>query len=79
LKNNAIVDWLWFAAPVAGLLAVGASFAVDVAACSRSPFAVVLVATVFAAVHHAEVVAHRIGEPYCALVLAVAVTVIGWR
>ena len=31
---------------------------------------------VFAAVHHAEVIAHRIGEPFGTLVLAVAVTVI---
>ena len=30
---------------------------------------------VLAAVHHAEVVAHRVGEPYGSLVLAVAVTV----
>ena len=29
-----------------------------------------------AAVHHAEVVAHRVGEPFGTLVLAVAVTVI---
>ena len=35
-----------------------------------------LCAAVFAAVHHAEVVAHRVGEPYGTLVLAVAVTVI---
>ena len=31
---------------------------------------------VLAAVHHAEVVAHRVGEPFGSLVLAVAVTVI---
>jgi Ca2+:H+ antiporter len=31
---------------------------------------------VFAAVHHAEIVAHRIGEPYGTLVLALAVTLI---
>jgi Ca2+:H+ antiporter len=37
---------------------------------------VVLLATVFAAVYHAEVVAHRVGEPYGTLVLALAVTVI---
>jgi Ca2+:H+ antiporter len=36
----------------------------------------VLVAAVFAAVYHAEVVAHRVGEPFGTLVLAVAVTVI---
>jgi Ca2+:H+ antiporter len=38
--------------------------------------AVLLVAAVLAAVHHAEVVAHRVGEPFGSLVLAVAVTVI---
>jgi Ca2+:H+ antiporter len=38
--------------------------------------AVVLAATVLAAVHHAEVIAHKVGEPYGSLVLAVAVTVI---
>ena len=32
--------------------------------------------SVLAAVHHAEVVAHRVGEPYGTLVLALAVTVI---
>jgi Ca2+:H+ antiporter len=37
-------------------------------------FAVVL--TVFSAVHHAEVVALRVGEPFGSLILAVAVTVI---
>ncbi|KUJ35908.1 ionic transporter y4hA [Streptomyces sp. NPDC093228] len=38
--------------------------------------AVVLAGSVLAAVHHAEVVAHRVGEPFGSLVLAVAVTVI---
>ena len=37
---------------------------------------VLLAAAVLAAVHHAEVVAHRVGEPFGSLVLAVAVTVI---
>jgi Ca2+:H+ antiporter len=36
----------------------------------------VLMGPVIAAVHHAEVVAHRVGEPFGTLVLAVAVTVI---
>jgi Ca2+:H+ antiporter len=35
---------------------------------------VLLAAAVLAAVHHAEVVAHRVGEPFGSLVLAVAVT-----
>jgi Ca2+:H+ antiporter len=43
-------------------------------------FAVVLLTilfgTVFAAVHHAEVIAHRIGEPFGTLLLTLAVTII---
>ncbi|MEY2847527.1 MAG: hypothetical protein RI885_192 [Actinomycetota bacterium] len=38
--------------------------------------AVLLGAAVLAAVHHAEIVAHKVGEPFGSLVLAVAVTVI---
>jgi Ca2+:H+ antiporter len=38
--------------------------------------ALVLAGAVLAAVHHAEVIAHRVGEPFGSLILAVAVTVI---
>jgi Ca2+:H+ antiporter len=38
--------------------------------------ALLLIASVMAAVHHAEVVAHRVGEPYGTLLLAIAITVI---
>src|SRR5215471_4278621 len=65
--------WAWPLAAWLVLLALpflGASGAV-------APVAgMVLIATVFAAVYHAEVVAHRVGEPFGTLVLAVAVTVI---
>jgi Ca2+:H+ antiporter len=37
---------------------------------------VVLFGTVFAAVHHAEMIAHKIGEPYGTLLLTLAVTII---
>src|SRR6202049_3326893 len=37
---------------------------------------IILFGTVFAAVHHAEVIAERIGEPYGTLLLTLAVTVI---
>jgi Ca2+:H+ antiporter len=37
---------------------------------------VALIGTVLAAVHHAELVAHRVGEPFGTFLLAVAVTVI---
>ncbi|WP_410471836.1 calcium:proton antiporter [Faucicola mancuniensis] len=38
--------------------------------------AVGLIGAVFSAVHHAEVIAHKVGEPFGTLVLAVAVTII---
>src|SRR6202021_3229416 len=37
---------------------------------------IILFGTVFAAVHHAEVIAERIGEPYGTLLLTLAVTII---
>src|SRR6266581_248673 len=37
---------------------------------------VILFGTVFAAVHHAEIIAQRIGEPYGTLLLTLAVTII---
>jgi Ca2+:H+ antiporter len=49
---------------------VGANTFVDVTS------AMVLIATVFAAVYHAEVIAQRVGEPFGTLVLAIAVTII---
>jgi Ca2+:H+ antiporter len=53
---------------VAGVVGVGALLAV---LCGIG-----LIGAVIAAVHHAEVIAHRVGEPFGTLVLAVAVTVI---
>lgn len=38
--------------------------------------ALALIGSVMAAVHHAEVVAHHVGEPYGTLVLAIAITII---
>jgi Ca2+:H+ antiporter len=66
------------AAPVAGwlLLALTASGLGGAVPAFFVLLAAGLVASVLAAVHHAEVVAHRVGEPYGTLVLAVAVTVI---
>ncbi len=37
---------------------------------------VLLIAAVISAVHHSEVIAHRVGEPYGTIILAVAVTII---
>ncbi len=74
--KSSIANWWWLAAPIVGALTVVAGLLVDVAGALAFPFVAVLVVTVLAAVHHAEVVAHRIGEPFGTLVLAVAVTVI---
>ena len=38
--------------------------------------AVMLISGALLAVHHAEVVAHKTGEPYGALALAISVTII---
>jgi Ca2+:H+ antiporter len=48
----------------------------DVAVLVQIVVALGLAGAVLAGVHHAEVVAHRVGEPFGSLVLAVAVTVI---
>ena len=68
--------WTW-GLPAAGLitLAVGLAlgeFGWAIALLSGA----VLGGSVMAAVHHAEVIAHRVGEPFGTLVLALAVTVI---
>ncbi|MCB0909624.1 MAG: ionic transporter y4hA, partial [Nocardioidaceae bacterium] len=64
------------AAPVIALVVLVAAWGRDLSTVVLVALAVVLAAAVLAAVHHAEVVAHRVGEPYGSLVLAVAVTVI---
>ncbi len=63
-------------APVVGLIAFFGSFASPVGGAFAGVVVVILVATVFAAVYHAEVVAHRVGEPFGTLILALAITVI---
>ncbi|MGH2394561.1 MAG: calcium:proton antiporter, partial [Candidatus Limnocylindria bacterium] len=62
--------------PVVALLALTATWGTKPAPLILLIVGVLLAVSVLAAVHHAEVVAHRVGEPYGALILAVAVTVI---
>jgi Ca2+:H+ antiporter len=61
---------------VFGLVALAVTWGRDLGTVFVILVAVVLAGAVLAAVHHAEVVAHRVGEPFGSLVLAVAVTVI---
>ena len=62
--------------PVLAVVALAVTWGRHLGAVPVVLVAVVLSGAVLAAVHHAEVVAHRVGEPFGSLVLAVAVTVI---
>ena len=76
--HNHLPAWSWIAPVLAGLfltlLLIGVvptgSLIINVAA------AALLGGTVFAAVHHAEVLALKLGEPFGSILLAIAVTVI---
>lgn len=61
----------------AGATALGLTFTPSAAGLVfAAALLVILFGTVFAAVHHAEVIAERIGEPYGTLLLTLAVTII---
>ena len=62
--------------PVLAVLTLLVTWGRDLAASAVVVSALLLAAAVLAAVHHAEVVAHKVGEPFGSLVLAVAVTII---
>ncbi|MFE5534931.1 calcium:proton antiporter [Streptomyces sp. NPDC056492] len=70
-----LTDWTVMV-PVVALLALVFSWGRDLPGFAVGLVALCLGGAVLAAVHHAEVVAHRVGEPFGSLVLAVAVTVI---
>jgi Ca2+:H+ antiporter len=67
--------WTW-GAPVIGVVVLATALIAGAGSALSALASFTLIATVFAAVFHAEVVAHRAGEPFGTLVLAVAVTVI---
>jgi Ca2+:H+ antiporter len=58
--------------PILGLVAIAVPTTGGLAAL----IAAILIGVVIAAVHHAEVIAHKVGEPFGSLILALAVTVI---
>ena len=62
--------------PVLAVAAVALSWGRHPPAVVEVVVVALLAGSVLAAVHHAEVVAHRVGEPFGSLVLAVAVTII---
>jgi Ca2+:H+ antiporter len=67
--------WAWTCPVVAWLILLLTLFA-GAGGLIAAAAGAALIATVFASVYHAEVVAHRTGEPFGTLVLAFAVTVI---
>lgn len=73
LKNR--VSWTTIA-PLVALVTLAATWGRHANGLVVVIVAVLLGAAVLAAVHHAELVAHRVGEPFGSLVLAVSVTII---
>ena len=71
----AIAAWAWLV-PLAAISLLGVALAAGAGLLLVLLCAAALAGVVIVSVHHAEVVAHRVGEPFGTLVLAVAVTVI---
>lgn len=70
--------WTW-AAPIAAAILLALKFAHVVPADTGIVLAlaaVLLAGSVFAAVHHAEIIALKVGEPFGSIVLAISITVI---
>jgi Ca2+:H+ antiporter len=62
--------------PLAALGVLGIALVVSPNPALLSLYGIALLGSVISAVHHAEVVAHRVGEPFGTLILALAVTII---
>jgi Ca2+:H+ antiporter len=75
LQNHSMFHWHTLLPALAIALLAGTLFTPPGAALLMLA-GLTLIGSVIAAVHHAEVVAHRLGEPFGTLVLAVAVTII---
>ncbi len=69
------LPWWSITAPVAGWLVLAGTIA-GLGGVFLFVVAAALMGCVLAAVHHAEVIAHRVGEPYGTLLLALAITII---
>jgi len=65
-----------FVMPIAAAVLLAITLVVPLGAVLATLCAAMLIGAVLSAVHHAEVVAHRVGEPFGTLILAIAITVI---
>jgi Ca2+:H+ antiporter len=70
-----VAIWTWLVPALSFALLIGTAVA-GVGTLLAVLCGIGLIGAVLAAVHHAEVVAHRVGEPFGTLVLAISVTVI---
>ena len=75
MPKGVIPLWTWLV-PALSIALLVVTYAAGVGPVLAVLCGIALIGAVIAAVHHAEVVAHRVGEPFGTLVLAVAVTVI---
>src|SRR6478752_5893809 len=75
MNRSAWLHWTTIA-PVTALVVLALSWGSHPGVVVALGIGIFLVGAVLSAVHHAEVVAHRVGEPFGSLLLAVAVTVI---
>jgi Ca2+:H+ antiporter len=75
-KTPTRIPWWAWAWPVLAFVGLVAHIVLDAGVTADAAAGAALIAAVFAAVYHAEVVAHRVGEPFGTLVLAAAVTII---
>lgn len=75
-RPKALITHWTTVTPVVAVVLLAFTWGRDLPGAVVALLTVVLATAVLAAVHHAEVVAHRVGEPFGSLVLAVAVTVI---
>ncbi|MEV0169862.1 ionic transporter y4hA [Streptomyces sp. NPDC050803] len=74
-RLRSFTEWT-SAVPVLAVVLLALTWGRDLPGAVVALVTLVLAGAVLAAVHHAEVVAHRVGEPFGSLVLAVAVTII---
>lgn len=75
-QTSTRIPWWAWAWPLVAALTLFFYFALHPGGWFAAVETFPLIATVFAAVYHAEVIAHRVGEPLGTLVLALAVTII---
>lgn len=74
-ENKASVS-RFYTLPIIALVVLAFVWSISPPSWALALLGVILIVTVFTAVHHAEVIALRVGEPFGSLTLALAVTII---